>query len=284
MVATSAALVAAAGVYLLYRQATGEEVGGGSALGLAYGILGSALMVFAGLLAARKKALAWRVGRAQAWLRGHLWLGLLSLPLILFHSDFHFGGLLTTLLMVLLLLVIVSGVAGAALQHFLPRLMTSEVPMETIYEEIGNVRAQLRADADRRVAAVCGPLPGVEEEKPAGAKPAPPAAEVDAAAQARLREFYLDVVRPFLEPAGSEESVLAQRRAAGRAFDQLRILLPGALLESVNHLEDACEEARQLTRQARMHRWLHGWLLVHLPLSFALLVLAAVHAVVALRY
>jgi hypothetical protein len=29
---------------------------------------------------------------------------------------------------------------------------------------------------------------------------------------------------------------------------------------------------------------LHGWQLVHVPLSIALLVLAAVHAVMALRY
>jgi len=39
-----------------------------------------------------------------------------------------------------------------------------------------------------------------------------------------------------------------------------------------------------LTRQARLHRWLHAWLLVHVPLSIALILLGAVHAVVALRY
>ena len=37
-------------------------------------------MIFAGLLAARKKVPVWRLGRAQDWMRGHLWLGLLSLP------------------------------------------------------------------------------------------------------------------------------------------------------------------------------------------------------------
>ena len=34
----------------------------------------------------------------------------------------------------------------------------------------------------------------------------------------------------------------------------------------------------------RLHRWLHSWLLVHLPLSAALLLLACIHAVVAMRY
>jgi hypothetical protein len=33
-----------------------------------------------------------------------------------------------------------------------------------------------------------------------------------------------------------------------------------------------------------MHHVLHGWLLVHVPLSYATLLLGAVHAVIALRY
>jgi hypothetical protein len=33
-----------------------------------------------------------------------------------------------------------------------------------------------------------------------------------------------------------------------------------------------------------MHHFLHGWLLVHIPLSYALLALGAIHAVFALRY
>ena len=39
-----------------------------------------------------------------------------------------------------------------------------------------------------------------------------------------------------------------------------------------------------LTRQARLHKVLHVWLLVHIPLSLALLLLSFFHAVIALRY
>jgi hypothetical protein len=52
----------------------------------------------------------------------------------------------------------------------------------------------------------------------------------------------------------------------------------------VSDLENICEEERQLIRQRRLHAWLHGWLLTHIPLSFALLVLAIIHIVTALRY
>ncbi len=45
-----------------------------------------------------------------------------------------------------------------------------------------------------------------------------------------------------------------------------------------------CEESRQLEVQMRLHRWLHGWLFVHAPISFALLVLTAFHIWFALSY
>ncbi len=94
-------------------------------------------------------------------MRGHLWLGVLSLPLILFHGGFRFGGPLTAALMVLLIVVVVSGVFGAVLQHYLPTVMTEQVPLETIFEQIDRVRGQLREEADQivaRVTALVAPL------------------------------------------------------------------------------------------------------------------------------
>jgi hypothetical protein len=49
-------------------------------------------------------------------------------------------------------------------------------------------------------------------------------------------------------------------------------------------LQEICDERRQLIVQRKLHYWLHGWLLLHVPLSFAFLVLTAVHAVLSLRY
>src|SRR2546426_7467478 len=97
---------------------------GGSVVGIAFGIIGSAFMAFAGLLGARKKFPVWRLGPAQTWMRGHLWLGLLSLPLIVFHGAFRFGGSLSPALMGLLVIVIWSGVFRAGLPHYMPRMVT----------------------------------------------------------------------------------------------------------------------------------------------------------------
>src|ERR1700728_4441479 len=96
--------------YIAYATSSLKGPTGGSAVGLAYGIAGYAMMLFAGLLGARKKVPVWRIGRTQTWMRGHLWLGLLSFPLILFHAGFAYRGTLTAILMVLFVIVVVSGI------------------------------------------------------------------------------------------------------------------------------------------------------------------------------
>src|SRR5690242_14820656 len=141
-------------------------------MGLFFGTTGFGFMTLAALLGARKRVPTWRLGRAQAWMRGHLWLGLLALPMLLFHGGFHFGGTLTRVSMWLLIITVASGVFGAALQHHIPQMMTSDVPLETIYDEIGHVRSLLREEADRAVESVCGnlglPKSSAEETQRAG--------------------------------------------------------------------------------------------------------------------
>ena len=291
-------------VYVAYAVNAPSGPRGGSAVGLSFGVIGFGFMIFAALLGARKRVPTWRIGRAQAWMRGHLWLGLLSLPVILFHGGFHFGGTLTSVLMWLLIITVVSGVFGAALQHYVPRVMTTDVKLETIYDEIGNVRKLLREEADRGVEAICGPL-GIaksakEDAQRAGGfsalrtmGTASGGAAVAAAAEnvvlteeesAPLRKFYLSEMRPFLEQPKLRGARLGDADKANGAFSGLRTLMPQAAQAAVQDLEDICDEARQLVRQERLHRLLHGWLLVHIPISLALILLGAVHAVMALRY
>ena len=66
------ALAAAGLLFLPYAFSSVTGVSGGSKVGLIYGSLGSAMMLFAGLLGARKKFPTWRVGRATFWMRAHL--------------------------------------------------------------------------------------------------------------------------------------------------------------------------------------------------------------------
>jgi hypothetical protein len=284
LIASLIILGVATAIYLVYAASSPAGPSGGSAIGLTFGIAGSLCMIFAGLLAARKKVPVWRLGRAQTWMRGHLWLGLLSLPLILFHGGFRFGGPLTSVLMVLLIVVVVSGIFGAVLQHYMPPVMTTRVPMETIFEQIDRVRAQLLAEADEMVEAACGPLSLQNAAPAAAARSSVATATIATTDTLPLCNFYSRDMRPFLQQQRAQDAALSNPAKAAGMFEGLRTLLPVALHATVKNLEDICEEERQLRRQTRYHHWLHGWLMLHVPLSLALLLLGCAHAIMALRY
>lgn len=291
-----AILVVAALAYIPYRHSSPQGASGGSVMGLVYGSVGFAFMIFAGLLGARKKVPVWRLGRAQTWMRGHLWLGTIAFPLILLHSGFHFGFGLSRVLMWCFVIVFVSGIFGAALQHFMPRLTTERIPMETIYEQIGRVRSQLVDEAaflvEQGRAMLTGNLSDASVEQRAvaagagtmGGVTVATGLNVDEQASSDLQEFFERTMRPFLQQAGARKLEIADPATSQALFRQLRLLLPINLHTTVDDLENICEEKRELDQQTLYHRILHGWLLVHIPFSYAVLLLGAIHAVVALRY
>jgi hypothetical protein len=271
-------------IYVTYAASSPGGPSGGSATGLAFGVVGSAFMIFAGLLAGRKKVAVWRLGRAQTWMRGHLWLGTLSLPIIFFHAGFHFGGTLTTVLMILIIIVVASGIFGAALQHYMPSMMTVEIPMETVFEQIEHVRAQLVGEADAIVEKACGPLALENAAFASVVGGNVLSASNTPAPLIPLRDFYARQMRPFLLHEHLRDKPLETREKAVGIFERLRTLLPDTAQEPTRSLEAICEEERQLRRQTQMHHLLHGWLMLHVPLSLALLLLGCVHAFMALRY
>lgn len=295
--ATAVVTGIATAFYVPYHLHSLNGTAGGTIPGLIFGILGFALLFFIGLLGFRRYVPAWRIGRMEIWLRAHFWLGITGSILIVYHSGFHFGGPLTTALMWLLIILNISGFFGIVVQQIVPKLMTLQVPLETIYDQIDHVRSQLLAEADERVEAICGPL---NESVPAGAPAivhqgartgsAIPdaglhknAVKPTAGGSSPLRDFYVKQLQPFL--AGPTRLHPMSKSARSTIlFANVRTLVPPALHETLADLEQITEECRQLLHQKTLHHWLHGWLLVHVPLSYAFLVLAIVHAVYAIGY
>ena len=281
------ATLVAAVLYLLTRNSAQLKPYGGTAWGIFLGSCALGLMVFAALLGLRKRFLGLRIGRLQKWMRGHLWLGLLTVPFVLFHAGFLMGGPLTAVLLVLTFIVGISGVLGAILQHVLPTMLTREVTMETIFEQIPHIREQLREEGQALVVAACAPQPAKAAAAKADAASAAGGVAtatmpVNTGAEA-LQHFWETQLAPFLIES-SGRSVLASPSGSEAAFRRLRTMLPAQVHPTVETLESLAEEARQLKRQEMIHYWLHGWLFVHVPLSYALLALATIHAWKALRY
>ena len=114
-------------------------------------------------------------------------------------------------------------------------------------------------------------------------KPVPPTAEE----KHLLRSVYLEQVRPFLAESRTRRSVrksaLASDVQSRRLFHDTEALLPATLHPILNELKEACEIRRQIEQQRRILRWMHWWLMVHVPVSVTLLVFLAAHVVMALR-
>jgi hypothetical protein len=303
-------LTGAVGYWTYVRPVQGvpKHPHGGSWQGLVFGSIGSAFILFAFILFAvligvRKRVRTWRVGRAEFWMRGHLWLGTLALPFIWFHGGFHHGGRLTGWLMMLLYLVVITGWIGAVIQHFLPIKMMSMVRNETIYEQIPRVIQHLAIEADE-IAAICGPDNGenIDAWREKRRKMLATRQERALLTKARrreledcinaapvqgsgpLKELYVNHIEPFLKAGKSGGAVLQDEIRSESLFAQRKLLIPEDLHEQLAELERICGEVRQLHRQRRMHFWLHSWLLIHAPASVAIVVLGIVHAIVALRW
>ena len=219
----SAAVFGLATVGYVIAGASGSGASGGSVAGLTFGVLSLIAMTFAGLLAVRKKFPAVRLGSAQFWLRGHIWLGLLSVPLALYHSNFRFGGALELVFMIVFFVVIASGVFGLAMQQVLPRFLKVRVPLETFPQQIPFLCQKFREEGDQLIKELQGsvkkaaPPPAVDAD---GAT-APSAAKAALAAKAAAAKASVAVVQPAAEtgeagatPAKPKSAALAAILAA----------------------------------------------------------------------
>lgn len=228
----------------------------GSPLGITLGAMALGLFVFEALLALRRSRPAWHFGRAATWLRAHVWLGLLAFALSWLHSGFRARGTASLVLVSLLTWVTLSGLLGVWIRRVLPRLMTQRVPREVIHAQIPRVLEGLATEA--------GTI-------------------VEARNDAELTLLYQEEVRGFLQRDVHGHPLLDPNKAA-RLFGHARKRVSPDNLEALADIQDICRDREQLFTQQRIERFLFGWRIIHVPLSFALLVLTIAHAVVTLAY
>lgn len=120
-----------------------------STVGIAFGVVALASMVGATGLAARRRASRMRIqlGPFHVWVRGHVWLGGLTVVAALLHSGFSLGGVLTAFLMSLLLLTAITGVAGRLFYRWLPRVITNIEGDSQVEEDLLEEQRALRRRA-----------------------------------------------------------------------------------------------------------------------------------------
>ncbi len=246
-----------------------ERLTGGSRVGLLYGIAGAGLIIFAVLLAGlRYVPKWWWIGSRKGWLKGHIWLGSLSGVLVYCHTGgLHWGGFIEWMLSLTFALTLLTGFFGLALQQVLPGRLTARVPTEVPYEQIPHVCRQMTSDADSLI------------------HTAQSKAQLPTRTREQVTLFYDSVMRPFLQ-AGHSNVISATEQGSLETLFATIQTLPGANLvqDELAKLQALTRERMNLAEQERIQWWLHSWLYLHIPLSAAVVVLLAVHAIMALRY
>jgi len=125
--------------FAAHRQPSADRYQG---LVTALGWIGIALCLLATALSIRKRMAYQGVGRLSSWMRAHVYLGIVAVFAIFYHSSFRAGGPLTTWLLAFFSLTAVSGALGLLLSRKIPPLLTAMEENPAIMEELLVVRAE----------------------------------------------------------------------------------------------------------------------------------------------
>jgi hypothetical protein len=254
---------------------------GGTPLGLVFGSLALLIFLFAAALGLRKKKRLWPLGPVQLWLRAHLWLSVLTLPLVVFHCGWRTGGAHTTWLIVLYGLVMLSGFFGVFVQHFVPGLMKERLPREIVFEAIPQIRRDLLHAAQRLREEIREPAAATPVLARAGGGGALP--EPDSSVGV-LADFLDGEALPYLAAGRGDGHRLGAEHEARETFRALELSVAARWRPRLEELRGWCELRRFTDVQTSLHHWLHGWLFLHVPASLALLLWTLWHAWVAIGY
>ncbi len=199
---------------------------------------------------------------ASSWLQGHIWLGLATLALFPIHAGFDWpSGLIESMLAALFLLTAASGVFGILISRFVPKRLTL-LGHEVIYERIPTLRRRLSDEARGLVEA---------------------AAKSGGEDATTLAGFWETRLAGFFAEQRHRSAHLRQSRrplhSLRHELEALERYLAEAERQVVVELYELIEAKNALDYHAAMQGLLKGWLLLHIPITAALLVFALAHAV-----
>jgi len=255
-------LIAVSASYYFYQSR--EFPHGGSAWGIGYGIAGTALILLLAFFGIRKRWYRSRFGTLEQWLQSHIYLGVLVLIVLFFHTGGRFNDSIAVATFVLVAIVVFSGIVGAVLYVTIPRLLTevqSELTIEEISEQLNALAKQMARIASGRSAA--------------------------------FQRIYNELIRESTPGwiAGWRLLIASGRRKktqTGNEWAHLLALVPKDEQDELRQMLVVSRQRRELlirlVYQQRYKNILEFWLYIHVPFTIALLVFAVIHVVAVFYY
>lgn len=279
------ALALTAGSALLYStQGDLQPPNGGTWQGYVLGTIGALLIVWLLLLGIRKRSYSSTVGTVTGWTSAHVYLGSALLVVATLHSAGQLGWNVHSLAYVLMCLVIFSGFYGIYTYINYPHAITDN--------RSGSTRAALFAELfslDKRGRELGAKSP---DDINVPVRSAIERTTIGGGIYAQL--LGKDRSR-FIRPSGSGDA--SARKSISNRDQQPVIDLIADRLPKTNKiaetellqelLEIFCRRQavlRRISRDIRLRGRIRVWLLIHLPISIALIFALAIHIVTTFIY
>ncbi len=208
----------------------------------------------------RKKIPVLPLGRASTWFQLHMYGGFLAIWLFVLHVGPRWpNGVFESLLWLAYAGLLASGIFGLAVTRLVPGRL-SEQAEPVIHETIPIRRARLAGEAETLVSR-----------------------SVDETALGTIADYYGQRLRNyFAGPRHLWLHLIGSKRAANHILGELRGLdryLPATGREILQRLEALVVAKDDLDFQHALQVTLKNWLLVHVPLTYSLAIIALVHVI-----
>ena len=218
------------------------------------------IIIFLALYGVRKKLSMLPIGRSASWLQFHLYVGILSAFLFGEHLDWSLpNGALDWALAILFTSVIASGIIGIYLSRRLPKDLTRRGE-EVIFERIPLFRAELRQQAEAIVLHAASDT-----------------------GSSTLADFYASRLGQFFEaPRNFLKHVLHIGRPLFEVTNDIHSqfrYLNDTEREYAEKLLVLVERKDELDFHHALQATLKGWLFVHVPLTYSMIIVAVLHIV-----
>ena len=274
--------VTAVSVALYASQRDGmQPPNGGTWQGYVLGTLGALLVVWLAALGVRKRRYSSTSGTVQGWTSAHVYMGSALLIIATLHSAGQLGLNIHSLAYVLMCVVIASGLYGVyAYVNYPPAVAANRA---------GLTRTELFAELfelDKRVRALGAKCPN---EINIAVKSAVERTVIGGGLLAQLTGRDRST---FLRSSHEGPSAVANNRDQQPAIDFIAECVPRAAKTAEAQLIQELLAAlcrrqailRRISRDIRLRGWTRVWLLVHVPLTAALIVALLIHIVTTFIY
>lgn len=213
----------------------------------------------------RKKLPFLPLADSASWMQVHAYVGYLTVALFVMHAGLDLpDGRLDILLWGLVAGLLLTGLVGLAITRLVPGALTQHGE-RVIYERIPAFRAQLAqevADLATR--------------------------SVEKTASGTIASYYARRLQPFFaRPRNFWSHILGSarpRQALCREIQSLERYVARADQDTLTELEARVLAKDNLDYQHAWQSVLKGWLFLHIPLTYAAIVVAAVHVVLAYAF